>query len=314
MIIYRQSNNVQYSLILYAADRTKLAIARPRSPSSYGIFAYDGNLMGGALIGLGMAFTGACPGTALIQATVGLESGMLVTLGGLFGGIAFSVLQPMLSAKEEPSATSQTRNNTTTDEPTSAPEQSKFPTLATALGVDPALVLTLWIPFCLMILYLAVSSDPSLRSIGNAGLLIAPVYSGITIGLAQAASMLLNGHAIGVSGAYADVGSWAAQILPKRSAQAKTLVTPAVTFAVGMMIGAAALIRVTFPGGVVGESADLSVLRALGGGFAMIFGARLAGGCTSGHAITGMATFSIASFVTAGAMFAAGIAGAAAAA
>lgn len=40
----------------------------------------------------------------------------------------------------------------------------------------------------------------------------------------------------------------------------------------------------------------------------MVFGARLAGGCTSGHGISGMSTLSISSIVTVASIFSGGIA------
>lgn len=43
------------------------------------------------------------------------------------------------------------------------------------------------------------------------------------------------------------------------------------------------------------------------GGFLILFGARLAGGCTSGHVITGFTQLATASFLFAGAVFAVGI-------
>jgi uncharacterized membrane protein YedE/YeeE len=43
------------------------------------------------------------------------------------------------------------------------------------------------------------------------------------------------------------------------------------------------------------------------GGFIMLFGARIAGGCTSGHGISGMAQLSVGSTVAVAAMFAGGI-------
>ncbi|GAB7366609.1 hypothetical protein MBLNU230_g8594t1 [Neophaeotheca triangularis] len=292
------------ALVLYAADRTNFVIVKPPPPSQYGFFAYDGNVIGGALIGLGMAFTGACPGTALVQAGVGLKSGMIVTLGGLGGGLAFSMLRPlMLQKPETPFAKAEVMIANL--------QPIETPTLASLLGVDPGTVLALWIPFCLTIIYLTVTFDSSLSSIGNAQVMIAPLYSGITIGLAQASSLLLNRHAIGVSGAYADIGNWITQYLPGCASGAKCLITPAVTFAIGMTAGAAVLGRVVFPNLVASDPTQVDAVRALGGGFAMILGARIAGGCTSGHAITGMASFGLASFVTTGAMFAAGIVGAA---
>jgi uncharacterized protein len=48
-------------------------------------------------------------------------------------------------------------------------------------------------------------------------------------------------------------------------------------------------------------------LTALAGGFLLVFGARLAGGCTSGHGISGTAQFSLSSWITVSMMFAGGI-------
>lgn len=47
--------------------------------------------------------------------------------------------------------------------------------------------------------------------------------------------------------------------------------------------------------------------KAFLGGFLVLFGARLAGGCTSGHVITGMTQLATASFLFAAAVFAVGI-------
>jgi len=55
-------------------------------------------------------------------------------------------------------------------------------------------------------------------------------------------------------------------------------------------------------------AAQVTPWKAVLGGVAMVFGARLAGGCTSGHGISGMATFAVASFITVAAMFGGGIA------
>ena len=43
------------------------------------------------------------------------------------------------------------------------------------------------------------------------------------------------------------------------------------------------------------------------GGFVMLLGARIAGGCTSGHGVSGMAQLAVGSFVAVAAMFAGGI-------
>ena len=52
----------------------------------------------------------------------------------------------------------------------------------------------------------------------------------------------------------------------------------------------------------------VQVPAALLGGFLMIFGSRLGGGCTSGHGISGMPMLNTLAFVAVVAMFSAGIA------
>ena len=46
---------------------------------------------------------------------------------------------------------------------------------------------------------------------------------------------------------------------------------------------------------------------AFGGGFLVLFGARLAGGCTSGHMMSGMSQTSVSGFLFAAGLFAAGV-------
>ena len=51
------------------------------------------------------------------------------------------------------------------------------------------------------------------------------------------------------------------------------------------------------------QTVDVSGIRALIGACIMIFGSRLAGGCTSGYGISGILYFSIFSIITVIAMF-----------
>lgn len=61
-------------------------------------------------------------------------------------------------------------------------------------------------------------------------------------------------------------------------------------------------------GSVFGDSALVRIPVALAGGILLGFGARWAGGCTSGHGISGSIQLSVASMVTAACFFAGGIA------
>ncbi|MDD1682847.1 MAG: YeeE/YedE family protein [Methanoregula sp.] len=59
---------------------------------------------------------------------------------------------------------------------------------------------------------------------------------------------------------------------------------------------------------VFGNNAVLRIIVALAGGILLGFGARWAGGCTSGHGISGSIQLSLASMITAACFFAGGIA------
>ncbi len=57
-----------------------------------------------------------------------------------------------------------------------------------------------------------------------------------------------------------------------------------------------------------GDSLSLRLAIAFAGGVVMAFGARLAGGCTSGHGISGTLQLSVGSWIALGCFFAAGVA------
>lgn len=86
----------QHSAIFLLAHRLSPSIAPPRQPSSLSLFPYDGNLIGGLLLGTGMALTGACPGTVLPQVVTGYSSGRYAFLGGILGGIIYSFIRPFI--------------------------------------------------------------------------------------------------------------------------------------------------------------------------------------------------------------------------
>ena len=52
---------------------------------------------------------------------------------------------------------------------------------------------------------------------------------------------------------------------------------------------------------------DIGTFKGIFGGGMLIYGARMAQGCTSGHGISGMSQLSVSSFITVAAMFGAGI-------
>jgi hypothetical protein len=58
---------------------------------------YGSDLVGGLILGTGIALAGACPGTVLAQIGAGYRDALFALLGGLLGAIAFSYAEPSLS-------------------------------------------------------------------------------------------------------------------------------------------------------------------------------------------------------------------------
>ncbi|MGP9812471.1 YeeE/YedE thiosulfate transporter family protein [Rhodopseudomonas sp. NSM] len=59
---------------------------------------YAADIVGGLLLGAGIALAGACPGTTLAQIGVGYRDAIFTLVGGLAGAVAFSYAQPWLAA------------------------------------------------------------------------------------------------------------------------------------------------------------------------------------------------------------------------
>ena len=57
---------------------------------------YVADVVGGLVLGAGIALAGACPGTVLAQAGVGYRDALFTLVGGLCGAIAFSYAEPSL--------------------------------------------------------------------------------------------------------------------------------------------------------------------------------------------------------------------------
>jgi uncharacterized membrane protein YedE/YeeE len=58
---------------------------------------YAADVVGGLILGAGIALAGACPGTTLAQAGVGYRDALFTLAGGLCGAVAFTYAQPWLS-------------------------------------------------------------------------------------------------------------------------------------------------------------------------------------------------------------------------
>jgi len=150
-----------------------------------------------------------------------------------------------------------------------------------------------------------------------------PWVAGVVLGLVLLFTFLLSGHGLGASGAVNHVVAGAGLAIAPAAIKANAYLGPTVaegnpigswiTWEVlGMVIGATAAafmagrFRVQLDGkNSVGSPQRLS--RALVGGALAGFGARVAGGCTSGLGLSGAAVLGVSAFVFLVLFFATGL-------
>jgi uncharacterized membrane protein YedE/YeeE len=154
-----------------------------------------------------------------------------------------------------------------------------------------------------------------------------PYAAGIVIGLLQIPAFLIIETALGASSSYVTIGgliaSWVDPSVLQIDYVARHVATTAknwwqVALVGGIAIGA--LLSVILSGAkrkpispiwaraLGSASPGRRYLVAFVAGFLMLFGARIADGCTSGHGLSGMAQLAVGSTVAVAAMFAGGIA------
>jgi len=145
---------------------------------------------------------------------------------------------------------------------------------------------------------------------------------GVLFGFLSAAAIALYGP-IGVSGTYPRfIGAILRRLTPEYAAgnpylvKMGSLVTPETMLVVGLLIGGFIASRfgrstTSAPALEIVHARETTHARryadAFLGGFLIIVGARLAGGCTSGHIISGMTQLAVSSTIFAAAVFAGGI-------
>jgi uncharacterized membrane protein YedE/YeeE len=153
-----------------------------------------------------------------------------------------------------------------------------------------------------------------------------PYAAGILIGLLQIPAFLLIHTALGASSAYVTIGGHLAAVVDPAITQIDYVGKHLdgaknwwqVALVIGIALGAALSARLSGAQrpaistvwerglGITTPAARLPL--AFVGGFIMLFGARVADGCTSGHGLSGIAQLAVGSIIAVAAMFAGGIA------
>ena len=285
-----------------------------------------GVLAGGAMIGAGMAITNSCPATAFAQAGCGMMNAWYVIAGGVFGSLVYGFAHPMLQG--------------TAFKDQDKDEERKLSQLTSFIGDRPEVELMMPIAGVLAIVAMALEIVFDWRVqlgvvplVGEGPLqpkdiLVIPqqfymhmkawaaAYAGFGFFAIMTLHVLILYRTPGSSRAYLTVASLWTKLVgrDKKSkaalAQKHTLMVSAAEFHVGNWIAVFYCLGSwlgaygsSMMGEHWGEYEDVSVPAAFVGGALMLFGCRLAGGCPTGHGLSGMAILSTESYLAVAAMF-----------
>lgn len=237
-------------------------------------FIVGGLILGGLIFGSGMAILGYCPGTLAISLGEGSVDALIGIIGGLFGGIIYTLALPFIK-----------------------------PILGPDLGV-----LSLNATLGSSTIYYILSSFFAIAFIAASFWLQKAdkvkgekwIFAGIALAMLNIIvfSSALTNRPIGASTAFPYVGDLLSGLTNNDYyAKIESAGNWEVIFLAGAFIAALSisLIKRDFKLVLIhdnwkrfkGESKLKRIIWSFVGGFILIFGARMAGGCTSGHILSG---------------------------
>jgi len=273
---------------------------------------FGGNILGGLVLGAGMAVAGSCPGTVFAQMGAGLPSAKYVLIGCLIGAYLYGFQEAFM--KLFMMKFGHQGEKSTLDSKLKLP----YWQLSAAIGVLMLLIVATveyFVPWQSDIGPIfglsSISSDNEGNWLSLRQLAWSPIVGGMIMGLMQVPSMLATGTMLGASSSYVTVVRAGAAWIDKKTGHkilskftGSTSAWLQVLFALGAILGSFISVdtsRFVYP------ATTISPLRSVIGGILLVLGARTAGGCTSGHGLSGLGQLSVASLVSTAAMFAGGM-------
>ena len=265
--------------------------------------------LGGMVLGAGMALAGACPGTVLVQVGTGVRGSALTAVGALGGALAYALLEPDVLVRAGVLGAGARAPRPTWDALLRVPFPAAAAVLAAVLsGAAWALVRRVGT---------LGGAAPSLALGAGAW----PAWeAGVAAGLLQAPMLLVAHETLGASRAYVTVvANVLAYLFPARvrgnsclaAAQHGTANHAQVLFVFCACVGAFLSCVLAGPAAVaaaaVAAPRGFAPLSSLVGGFLVVFGARLAGGCPAGMGLSGNGLLAVNGLVTTVFMFVGGI-------
>jgi uncharacterized membrane protein YedE/YeeE len=256
-------------ILLMVLTKTGLAVYHIKP------FLTGGLIVGGLLFGVGMAVLGYCPGTLFISAGEGSVDAFMGIVGGLLGGVGFTLAYPYISGFLGPDLGTLSLSNILNAPP----------------FVVAGLTVVIGVTFLLLAFNLNKKEGATDKRWLIAGLALAVLNSVVLLKIA-------SNRPIGASTTYPFVGDLLFGLTD--TAYFRKIIKPGhweMVFLSGAFFVSVVMTFLRkeanfyflprlwkeYKGTVVVKRIAWSFV----GGFILIFGARLAGGCTSGHILSG---------------------------
>lgn len=310
-VILQYANLNKFNTIVGLAQRKDFAVAKALLMSigigiilinlefALGLASYHakplilgGITIGGIIFGLGMAILGYCPGTLPVSAGQGSIDAVIGIVGGLFGGLTFTTILPFITGILGPNWGKLTLKSI-------FPENSVWFFISFFITSALLIILSFWI-----------HKKEKIKDIKW-------VFSGMALALLNAIAILkvVSDRPIGASTTYPYVIDSLFGITSNEYfAKIQTPGQWEMYFLFGAFVSGIlfSLIRKDFKLVLIhdywksykGNSKIKRILWSFIGGFLIIFGARMAGGCTSGHILSGGMQVAFSSFTFAIIVFA----------
>lgn len=265
---------------------------------------YGANVVGGLIMGVGINLAGACPGTMLAQIGARVPYAFFTLVGGLAGALAFTVVH-------------------------SALQKTKFHLKEEACLIDEYFgihIIKLSVMFSLvvaLVVYMLEYLSPWSSTISSHiicdrpvswfldpySCAWSPITAGVVMGLLQIPTFFFLDQNIAVSSSFVMVIGGLLRLVVSDTDNKMPYLRNFVGVndfgqlgsSLGIIVGA--FLSSWLSGVKIIHDTNGSILSSFIGGFCVLFGARLAGGCASGHGLSGIARLSSASLLTSMFMF-----------
>eukprot|EP00123_Amoebidium_parasiticum_P021478 comp6807_c0_seq1/m.2549 comp6807_c0_seq1/g.2549 ORF comp6807_c0_seq1/g.2549 comp6807_c0_seq1/m.2549 type:complete len:396 (-) comp6807_c0_seq1:61-1248(-) len=264
--------------------------------------------IGAFILGVGMSVAGSCPGNVFVQVGAGIQNSGFTLLGGFVGGAVYSLVEPQIASKVlcmQPIVTETFMHRRL---------NMSFWKLAVPVAFVLISVVAIIEHFVPWNTEVGVKDASPFLLYRYTDFAWAPALAGCLIGSMQIPLVLAIRDTAGGSSAFMTVLSTItpAMIREKSAYLAKYRHGLGnwwqVVYLSGGMLGS---LSAAYASGSIGYTVNpmvMTPMRMFWGGFLMLFGARMAAGCTSGHGISGLGLLNVNSMVAVCAMFGGGIA------